>query len=1063
MTPNLSKNYPGSLVCLGLLLFGLLFNARACAESLEKWRSEITDTRALAENDAPGAYLAAQRLKAALPVDATGADKARIINLLSRVELYLGLTAKSAQHAAEARVIAQQNNDREGLIKADINTSLAAINQGRLDDMVESTRESMDLLADSGREDMRAEVMFLAAMMYLRFGQLDEAATTAMQSLEISKNSPSMLARIYAIQGVAAVYDQSGRRAEALEYYQYMLEIARQAHSSLMQANAMTGMAGMFAEQGEFESSESQFLQAIEIYRRVGVPLYVAHATFQLADRYFRNNKPALALPLLDEDVALYEQYDNPIGLWWTLNESSSVLQALGKLGPARSDALRGNGLAKKIGYTIYLAGSARRLAEIAAAQGDFQQAYHLSAQADELNGKVEREKTGKRILELAQRFQQESKQRQINELTRLNLEQSARQRWLLTILAGSIGLLFISGFFLLRLRRSRAEIRALNADLEKRVQERTAELETSHNFLDSVIESVSDPIFVKDKQHRWMLLNDAFCAFIGHPRENLLGKSDHDFFPKEQADVFWAKDELVFDSGKVNLNEEVLTTASGKEHYIQTKKTPFISSDGRPMLVGVIRDITDYRLYGEAREAALAEAKRLAQLRSEFLAQMSHELRTALNCILGFAQIMARDTKLSERQIAGVLVIQQSGEHLLTLINDILDFSKIDSGKMELYPGDIQLDRFIQTIAGIIRVKADQKRLEFTCSFAPDLPAWISADEKRLRQILLNLLSNAVKFTDRGRVGLRVDSVRPGCLRFEVSDTGIGIAADQQETIFRAFEQISEKHNPFGGTGLGLPISRRIARLMNSDIHVESKPGTGSVFGFELEVAVKNADTLAALPERVVTGYKGSRKTILVVDDVQANRDIVIEMLSRLGFSVIHAQDGSEGLEKAQSHHPDLILMDTIMPQLDGLEAIRRLRRLDGCESIPVITISASASAEDEANSHAAGANAFIPKPLEMMRLLAQIGRLLKLEWEYGVDEADESLVAPPAEEMGKLHQAALAGNMREILQYSEYLTGKDECYRPFADRLRGMALEFKSKDILSFIEHHLERNSEA
>jgi PAS domain S-box-containing protein len=650
--------------------------------------------------------------------------------------------------------------------------------------------------------------------------------------------------------------------------------------------------------------------------------------------------------------------------------------------------------------------------------------------------------------------------------LTRLNLEQSARQRWSWTILAGSIALLFITAYFILRQRRTHEEIRVLNADLEKRVQERTAELEASNNFLDSVIESVSDPIFVKDRQHRWMLLNDAFCAFIGHPRETLLGKSDHDFFPGEQADVFWAKDELVFDSGTVNLNEELLTTTSGDEHYIQTKKTPFVSADGRPMLVGVIRDLTHYRLYSEAREAALVEAKRLAQLRSEFLAQMSHELRTPLNGILGYAQILERDKMLGERQIAGIQVIRQSGEHLLTLINDILDFSKIDAGKMELYQSDIRLDCFMQDIAGIMRVKADQKRLEFYCALAPDLPVGIYADEKQLRQILLNLLSNAIKFTERGRVSLRVDCIRPGCLRFEVNDTGIGIAADKLETIFQPFEQIAENPHQFRGTGLGLSISRKIARLMGSDIYVESKPGLGSNFGFELEVAVKTEGSPAALPQRVVTGYTGARKTILVVDDIPENRAVVIDMLSPLGFTLIAAADGREGLQIALSQHPDLILMDTIMPLMDGLETTRRLRQLAGCEAIPVITISARASAEDEANSHAAGADAFISKPLEIMRLLAQIGRLLKLEWKYEVAEAEkstqESLLAPPTNEILSLYHIALSGNVREILRHTEHIIGMDERYRPFAEHLRSLAQGYKTKDILSFVEQHLERKLE-
>jgi PAS domain S-box-containing protein len=376
------------------------------------------------------------------------------------------------------------------------------------------------------------------------------------------------------------------------------------------------------------------------------------------------------------------------------------------------------------------------------------------------------------------------------------------------------------------------------------------AELRASRNFLDSVIDSVSDPIFVKDRQHRWTLLNDAFCAFVGKSREELIGKSDYDFFPEEEADVFWAKDELVFSTRESNLNEEIFTAADGKEHYLQTRKTPFISGDGREMLVGIIRDISDLKRYEAAREAALAEAVRLAKSRSEFLAHMSHELRTPLNGILGYTQILQRNNALGERNADALNVIRQSGEHLLALVEDILDLARIEAGRFKLDLSDIALATFLRVVTDIIRVRAKEKNIEFVCDFARDLPDGIRGDDKRLRQVLLNLLSNAVKFTEHGKVTLHVGKTGPSYLAFRVEDTGMGIPANELETIFQPFEQSGDTQQRFGGSGLGLSISRKLVRLMGGDITVESKPGQGSTFSFELELPEVKIAPVALLSE---------------------------------------------------------------------------------------------------------------------------------------------------------------------------------------------------------------------
>ena len=307
----------------------------------------------------------------------------------------------------------------------------------------------------------------------------------------------------------------------------------------------------------------------------------------------------------------------------------------------------------------------------------------------------------------------------------------------------------------------------------------------------------------------------------------------------------------------------------------------------------------------------------------------MSHELRTPLNGILGYAQIMQQDKSLDDLQHTGVNVIRQSGEHLLMLINDILDVAKIEAGKTSLCRSDIQLAQFIHIIVEMIRVKAEQKGLKFICDIAPDVPQWGRIDEKLLRQVLLNLLSNAIKFTDRGQVMLQVRVTPSARLRFEVRDTGSGIDVAELDTIFQPFEQVGDAQRRLGGTGLGLSISRQYVRRMGGDIQVESVLGQGSTFWFELEVPVVVAETATAMTRRIVTGYQGPRQIVLVVDDLAENRAMVADMLKPLGFEVVEAANGREALEIAQNLLPHLILMDIVMPEMDGLEATLHLRRL--------------------------------------------------------------------------------------------------------------------------------------
>jgi signal transduction histidine kinase/ActR/RegA family two-component response regulator len=381
-----------------------------------------------------------------------------------------------------------------------------------------------------------------------------------------------------------------------------------------------------------------------------------------------------------------------------------------------------------------------------------------------------------------------------------------------------------------------------------------------------------------------------------------------------------------------------------------------------------------------QARDQA-AEASRA---KSEFLASMSHELRTPLNAVLGYAQLLQWDAGLSPKQVSGLSTIEKSGQHLLTLIDDILDLAKIEAGKLELNVAPLELQPFLQGIVDIIRVRTQQKGVAFAFD-GMHLPGTVLADEKQLRQVLLNLLGNAAKFTDQGSVGLRVQCLSQddsaAVLHFEVTDSGVGMSADDLKTLFRPFQQVGAVERRRGGTGLGLAISRQLVRLMGGDISVDSELGHGSRFWFELRLPLA-AQQPALIADRIATGYEGERKTLLVVDDVDENRHVLVDMLRPLGFLTYEAHNGHEGVERALALKPDMIFMDNVMPIMSGLDATRRLRGMPDFKHVPVIAISASASKADKDKAVEAGATDFLPKPFRAAQLLSLLERYLQIRF---------------------------------------------------------------------------------
>ena len=494
-------------------------------------------------------------------------------------------------------------------------------------------------------------------------------------------------------------------------------------------------------------------------------------------------------------------------------------------------------------------------------------------------------------------------------------------------------------------------------------------------------------------------------------------------------------------------------------------------------------------------RTAELKAAKEAAeganQAKNAFVANMSHELRTALNGILGYAQILLREPDLNPRHQERIRLIQHCGSHLVTLINDILDLSKIEAQKLELINRDFHLPSFLADLSRISRIKAEQKSISFFYQTVGQIPDYVNADEKRLRQILINLLSNAIKFTNQGSVIFKVEVIDNRSLvmgnretdhtlpithyplpitkiRFQVEDTGIGIASDQLERIFLPFEQVGESGKVATGAGLGLSIINKLVLLMGGSLEVESCLGVGSKFWFEISMPIsvkENSTTPPVKPKPIATGYEGKRRKILVVDDSSDESYLMVAILQPLGFELIEASSGQEALEKAITHQPDLILTDLKMSGMDGFDLCRQLRSLPAFQETAILIASGGLLELEQHKDEQTGYTDFIAKPFLVEALLEKLQKYLGLSWIFSTENSSlnpysresEDMAIPPGEELVSLYAAAQIGNFEEVVRQANRWQTLNSKYARFANTVLRFAEQYDDDAIALAIEPYL------
>lgn len=536
-----------------------------------------------------------------------------------------------------------------------------------------------------------------------------------------------------------------------------------------------------------------------------------------------------------------------------------------------------------------------------------------------------------------------------------------------------------------------------------------------------------------------------------------------------------------------------------GKVQYEEVRIMP--TEENRVLFI--IRDISGRKKAELALQQAKEAAETANRAKSTFLASMSHELRTPLNAILGFAQIMQRDATTTEEQRHNLEIINRSGEHLLGLINSVLDLSKIEAGRMELVENTFDLYNLVDMVASMLREQANSKGLQLKVNIAPEVPQLVTTDPGKLRQVLINLMGNAIKFTDRGSVALRVQmklreasrvqsgKISPSLqssasvpLTFEIEDTGVGIAPEDLGRVFEAFEQTSSGKKLTEGTGLGLTLSRKFVELMGGKISVSSTLGQGSCFKFHIYAGRADAENEPCpFPDRQVIGLVPGQPDyrILVVDDQSENRELLIKLLTPIGFELKLATNGQEAIEHWQQWQPHLILMDIRMPVMGGLEAAQHIRSLENqmAEARPltrIIALSASVLRSDRIRTFKMGCDDFLRKPFRENELFDRIAKHLGVDYLY-IETVDlqskpgRFAALPPETRIHSweiqpttlenlspswvvpFQQAAISGDDARMLQLLHQLPPDQKA---LAETLRELVQSFQFDRILSLLDGH-------
>ncbi|MCB1191327.1 MAG: PAS domain S-box protein [Leptospiraceae bacterium] len=609
---------------------------------------------------------------------------------------------------------------------------------------------------------------------------------------------------------------------------------------------------------------------------------------------------------------------------------------------------------------------------------------------------------------------------------------------------------------------------------LEEKCHQIEQMLRESEAKMQTIVDMAVDAIITINEKGIIQTFNVAAEKMFGYKKEEVIGQNVKMLMPSPYKDEHDRYLHNYITTGKrkiIGIGREVIAHRKDGSNFPMELAVSEVSFQDQKLFTGIIRDITTRKETEKALLEAKLEAEEANKAKSNFLANMSHEIRTPMNAVIGFSELLS--TIVTDAQQKNYVdSIRKAGKSLLTLINDILDFSKIEAGRLEIHKEPVNSRLVFEELKQLFDIRVKDKDLQFILEIDKDIPDTLLIDEYRLRQVLVNLIGNAIKFTDRGFVKLAVnsniyeDDKSKVDLIISVQDTGIGIPQEYHEYIFESFrQQDSNITRKYGGTGLGLAISKKLVEMMNGKITVQSNPGVGSTFTVSIRDVNIPATTITSVQSEEFDFHSLSfdKSVVLVVDDIESNRNLIREWLKKVNLDIIEAENGEEGFRIAKEYYPDLILMDIRMPKMNGYEAADLIRKNEDTKHIPIIALTASVTIEETRRIRDFGFDTYLAKPVDVQKLFKELSKHLSYSYNKQPEEIPikgETLKKDLKSEIIKDKPKLMEKLKKEMMQTWESISEMMEMssIEEFANEIKAIGIEHRVSGLQNYAQNLFE-----
>ena len=958
-------------------------------------------------------------------------DSNKVKLLLEYYRCFLPTNPDSAlKISQQAIAISTKINYRYGMIKGLNNKASSYRYMNNPDLAIPSYRKALAMAVNDKNLYLQTLVCYNLGAYYGILGVSDSAEKYYKMALSAGKTLQDKSLYAKSLGNLGMVYSNKGNYIESIQCILQSIKIFSASHSSFDLANAYNVLGMIYYDLDNFENSVNALRLALKIngpdgdiklqlaiYQNLGILYFDIKKDYDSA-RIFINKQLLLAeqaneeYPHLSALVSLaniafeekdYKQaltlytdvYKSPLIPYRNLLHTcilvnlGSVYLNLGDLEKAEKFAKKGLKLAQEQKFATYERSTNKTLGDIEAKKKNYKKAFEYYLRYSSLQDTLGNAEVKRKVAEVVFKHALQKKENE-NLLLQKDIEINGQTIQFQRIyIFTACGILLLVVIFLLVIKRNNSRLHALNQQLDvknnelKKVSARLALATTTGGV----------GVWEYDLGNNILLWDNEMLALYGIGRKDFVGT-----YQAWQATIF--PDDLKrFDleiqmaiRGEKELNTEFrILWPDGSIQVIRAIATLQREDSEKTLyLLGTNWNITEQKKSEEALKKAKAEAEAANKSKRTFLANMSHEIRTPLNAIIGFSQLLKHEKLFTDSQNEYVTTINRAGEHLLKLINDILELSKIEAGRVELKPTYFDLHALLKDMQMMFKLRAQSKQLQFIFETSAIIPHQIFADDVKLRQIFINLIGNAIKFTNNGGVTVRsrinkgIDNI---ChLIVEIADSGPGIPENELGKLFMQFEQASAGIKKAEGTGLGLALSRQLANLMGGEISVKSTVGKGSVFTIDVEIKVLDSEVRGASNAKHVIGIDKPKDTyrVLVVDDKEENRQVIVNFLQLVGFRTNEAINGEDAISKFEQWNPHLILMDIRMPVMDGYEAIRKIKATEKGKQTPVIAVTSSAIDDEKNKTFALEIQGWVRKPFHENELFASIGKALGIEYIY-------------------------------------------------------------------------------